>query len=221
MKRSKYFSNRDSKAESKSKSATKVPPNGLEGLESKSSRVQHVAKVHQAGPDDVCGICLSEKQDSQYLDGCKHSYCMRCIELWGKIRLLCPLCKVEFNSTTCSEGVVKIFDKPVFNKDDDDEGGGEEDEEEEEEDWGYEHDDFVVPDTVLEFEEGQGRDYDREIRREQKRMARARRRLRELDAHFGDAESSGHFDPPGEIKQKPALMSTNTLFKKFAYHESL
>ena len=59
----------------------------------------------------VCGICLQsfhEKSDKKFqvasLDSCNHRFCLRCIELWSKIKTSCPTCRTEFKYVNSSNG---------------------------------------------------------------------------------------------------------------------
>lgn len=51
--------------------------------------------------DDRCGICMEVVIDRGVLDCCQDWFCFECIDNWGTITNLCPLCQGEFQMITC------------------------------------------------------------------------------------------------------------------------
>jgi hypothetical protein len=158
---------------------------------------------------------------------------------------VCPLCKSVFK-TASLDTTVKVFEEP--SQDADADTDADQDEEEEDEgseeksaegyvhnqddyDLGYEYDDFVVPDSVLEYDETPERDVDQEIRKENRKRARARRRERILlleerfdSQDYSQEEHEKVESNMGSSSFFPVLDSGSSslapagdLFKKFAY----
>ncbi|XVF12949.1 hypothetical protein REPUB_Repub08aG0164300 [Reevesia pubescens] len=59
-----------------------------------------------------CGICMDIIIDRGVLDCCQHWFCFACIDNWGTITNLCPLCQSEFQLITC----VPVYDTIGSNK---------------------------------------------------------------------------------------------------------
>jgi len=54
-----------------------------------------------------CAICLGGCPDSSIatINGCKHSFCFKCIDEWATKKNECPLCKEEFHLVTSNNRV--------------------------------------------------------------------------------------------------------------------
>lgn len=117
----------------------------------------------------ICSICLEYCKEQCHPNLCLHWFCYNCILEWGKLKPICPLCKVEFNSVSNKEDkILQTFEKKESNEDSDyvsDYEEGEENEDFENEDelgyienrirtYGYELDGFVVADDEdIEFDQ--------------------------------------------------------------------
>jgi len=58
--------------------------------------------------DIECAICLGSITDSSNIatiNGCRHSFCFRCIDEWANQNNECPLCKEEFHLVTSNSRV--------------------------------------------------------------------------------------------------------------------
>jgi hypothetical protein len=62
-----------------------------------------MSSEHQQQEEGVrCTICLEKAADvllplpKSSVDGCQHTFCLRCIRKWAKSKNTCPLCREEF-----------------------------------------------------------------------------------------------------------------------------
>ncbi|KAJ1632671.1 hypothetical protein T492DRAFT_986739, partial [Pavlovales sp. CCMP2436] len=53
--------------------------------------------------EDVCAICLEPPSHAAQLQGCSHTFCVRCIERWVAQCSKCPLCKREVGAFSYRE----------------------------------------------------------------------------------------------------------------------
>lgn len=114
----------------------------------------------------ICPICLEKCKEQCNSNKCLHNFCFDCILEWGKVKPICPLCKVEFTFVSNKLGTIyKEFTNQIQEEE-------EELEEEEVQDdynnneniisliednrrnrsYGYELDGFVVGDDFVEYD---------------------------------------------------------------------
>ncbi|CAK57046.1 unnamed protein product (macronuclear) [Paramecium tetraurelia] len=48
-------------------------------------------------PVEDCSICYGQIVDKGIIQGCQHTYCFKCIEIWAQQNLTCPQCRVQFS----------------------------------------------------------------------------------------------------------------------------
>lgn len=122
---------------------------------------------------DVCGICRDVINEPTKIQECSHVFCFACISQWCNVSNSCPLCQKRFlhlcrttpSSKSAQNVKVRHVDKrmdnwmQVMEEYDSEEQSIHTSDDEEEEAEGSEADcyepDFVVPDNVIVYEDGQ------------------------------------------------------------------
>ena len=60
--------------------------------------------------DDPCAICFSTVRKKTALNGCTHTFCLKCIQTWAKKNNTCPCCRAKFNRLTQGKNHISVPD---------------------------------------------------------------------------------------------------------------
>lgn len=92
-------------------------------MEEENCYIDEINDDYSTLDGERCGICMDVVIDRGVLDCCQHWFCFTCIDNWGTITNLCPLCQSEFQLITCVPVYDTIgssqTDEDLYTRDDD------------------------------------------------------------------------------------------------------